>query len=168
MNTPEPTNIPYLIHENECTTFISKLYHLLSRPEYSRFLRWNEAGDTFILTNTAEFARLVLPRFFRHSNASSFVRQLNLYGFQRVSAIHILEMADPHGAYTTYDHTGQARSETIQASGFTHPNFRRGQRHLLGLLKPRNTRKKKPTAAQLQAQSQPPAQSNSPSDEATE
>ncbi|KZT57790.1 winged helix DNA-binding domain-containing protein [Calocera cornea HHB12733] len=125
----------------DCTAFISKLYHLLSRPEYGRFLRWNEAGDAFILMNSAEFAQFVLPRFFRHSNVSSFVRQINLYGFQRVSTICILEFADINSGDPTQG------TDAVQASGFTHPYFRRGRRDLLKNLKPRSARRSKKAAA---------------------
>ncbi|KAL7417902.1 HSF-type DNA-binding-domain-containing protein [Mrakia frigida] len=78
----------------EQTAFISKLWHLLSHPEYARYLKWSKDGQAFILTNSNEFAIKVLPRFFRHSNVASFVRQLNLYSFQRVSTIRLLDMAD--------------------------------------------------------------------------
>lgn len=77
----------------EQTAFISKLWHLLTHAEYERYLRWNTAGDAFILTNANEFAIRVLPRFFRHSNVASFIRQLNLYSFSRVSTIRLLVRA---------------------------------------------------------------------------
>ena len=38
------------------------------------------AGTRFYLMQTEEFARDVLPRYFKHNRYASFVRQLNLYG----------------------------------------------------------------------------------------
>lgn len=39
-------------NSGEQTAFISKLWHLLTHSEYERYLRWNKAGDAFILTNS--------------------------------------------------------------------------------------------------------------------
>jgi hypothetical protein len=46
-------------------------------------IRWGPAGDTIIVTDPIRFARDVLPRHFKHDNIRSFMRQLNIYGFQR-------------------------------------------------------------------------------------
>ncbi|KAF8678182.1 heat shock factor [Rhizoctonia solani] len=114
--------------EEESTAFISKLYHILSRPEYSKYLAWNESGDAFLLMNATEFAQQVLPRFFRH---------------------RLLQLADQSDHPAAADLVAQANaSPSFQsASGFAHPLFLRGGKNLLGQLKPRSSRKAKRAAS---------------------
>ena len=42
---------------------------------------WSEDGKTFIVKNTSIFEKQTIPTFFKHSKFSSFVRQLNFYGY---------------------------------------------------------------------------------------
>lgn len=66
--------------------FVSKLYHCLQAPDdghkYARWCRHNGI-DMFIIDCIPKFTETVLPKLFKHCKFASFVRQLNIYGFQR-------------------------------------------------------------------------------------
>ncbi|XP_078445908.1 uncharacterized protein LOC144714957 isoform X2 [Wolffia australiana] len=59
--------------------FLSKTYQLVDDPTVNDVISWNEDGSSFVIWRPPEFARDLLPKFFKHSNFSSFVRQLNTY-----------------------------------------------------------------------------------------
>ncbi|KAI8365477.1 HSF-type DNA-binding-domain-containing protein [Choanephora cucurbitarum] len=66
--------------------FVSKLYQCLQSPESNqKYARWcqHEGKDMFVIDCIPEFTEIVLPRLFKHCKFASFVRQLNIYGFQR-------------------------------------------------------------------------------------
>ena len=48
---------------------------------------WTEEGNSFCIRNQSEFARSLLPYYYKHSNMASFVRQLNMYGFHKVMSV---------------------------------------------------------------------------------
>ncbi|XP_065023675.1 heat stress transcription factor B-2a isoform X1 [Musa acuminata AAA Group] len=66
------------------TPFLTKTYQLVDDPEMDDVISWNEDGSTFVVWRPAEFARDLLPKHFKHNNFSSFVRQLNTYGFRKI------------------------------------------------------------------------------------
>lgn len=90
--------------------FLSKTYEIFSMPEFSHVCGWNVNGDTIIVSQLEAFVAMVLPRFFKHRNFPSFVRQLNLYGFHK----------------TVLD------SKRLE---FQHPYFKRGRPDLLHQIK---------------------------------
>ncbi|EXC04082.1 Heat stress transcription factor B-3 [Morus notabilis] len=65
--------------------FLLKTYMLVEDPVTDDVISWNEEGTAFVVWQPAEFARDLLPTLFKHSNFSSFVRQLNTYGFRKIS-----------------------------------------------------------------------------------
>eukprot|EP01083_Nonionella_stella_P112191 329705_1 len=63
--------------------FPRRLFEILN-AEDPAIVSWNADGKSFCIHQNADFSNKVLPRYFRHSKLTSFQRQLNLYGFQRI------------------------------------------------------------------------------------
>ncbi|XP_010432090.1 PREDICTED: heat stress transcription factor B-1-like [Camelina sativa] len=63
--------------------FLSKTYQLVDDHNTDDVVSWNEDGTAFVVWKTAEFAKDLLPQYFKHNNFSSFIRQLNTYGFRK-------------------------------------------------------------------------------------
>ncbi|OIV92314.1 hypothetical protein TanjilG_10524 [Lupinus angustifolius] len=76
-----------LEYARKCTPppFLLKTYMLVEDPATDDVVSWNAEGTAFVVWQPAEFARDLLPTLFKHSNFSSFVRQLNTYGFRKVA-----------------------------------------------------------------------------------
>jgi len=65
--------------------FIAKLVAMLGDPTLGHLIRWSNDGRAFVVFHSEEFAQKALSNYFRHRNFSSFVRQMHLYGFKKIS-----------------------------------------------------------------------------------
>ncbi|KAL7717002.1 Heat stress transcription factor C-1 [Entamoeba marina] len=66
--------------------FISKLYELVNNSETQHYICWSEEFNkkAIMIPDPVEFSKEILPKYFKHSNICSFVRQLNIYGFRKL------------------------------------------------------------------------------------
>lgn len=96
------------------TAFIHKLYNMLEDVNIQHLISWSASNESFVVSPTGEFSK-VLSQYFKHTNISSFVRQLNMYGFHKVNDVF---------------HTGSPDS-TLWEFKHGNGNFKRGD--LVGL-----------------------------------
>ncbi|CAK9140573.1 unnamed protein product [Ilex paraguariensis] len=64
--------------------FLTKTFEVVEDPSTDSVVSWSRARNSFIVWDSHRFSTSLLPRYFKHSNFSSFVRQLNTYGFRKV------------------------------------------------------------------------------------
>ncbi|KAL1929681.1 hypothetical protein VTP01DRAFT_1819 [Rhizomucor pusillus] len=116
---PPPPATPSSQKPAHANTFVHKLYNMVVDSQYQHLIAWNYTGSSFIVCNIMEFSRDVLPKHFKHNNFSSFVRQLNMYGFHKVNK-------SPRGHRTLAEN---------QIWEFSHPKFLRNRADLLDDIK---------------------------------
>ena len=106
--------------QSSITAFLAKLWALVNDQSCDDLIAWDVSGASFHVYDQSRFAREILPRYFKHNNFASFIRQLNMYGFRKISTIE-------HGALIS-------EGDDIE---FAHPSFIRGHDTLLELIKRR-------------------------------
>ena len=72
---------------NNNKSFLLKLYDIVNDITYKDIISWNIEGTGIIIKNINALCELVLPKYYHHQNYSSFIRQLNLYGFHKIQGI---------------------------------------------------------------------------------
>jgi len=77
-------------HEDETTRSLAsqklpaKLAAMLSDPDLITCITWLPHGRSWKILNRDLFSSYALPRYFGHTNHSSFVRVVNAWGFRRI------------------------------------------------------------------------------------
>ncbi|KAL9172379.1 hypothetical protein ABFS82_03G042800 [Erythranthe guttata] len=71
-------------HKSMPAPFLTKTYQLVDDAATDHIVSWGEDRSTFVVWRPSDFARNILPNYFKHNNFSSFVRQLNTYGFRKI------------------------------------------------------------------------------------
>ncbi|TKY62416.1 Heat stress transcription factor A-6b [Spatholobus suberectus] len=64
--------------------FLTKTFDAVEDHTTSHIVSWSRGGASFVVWDPQAFSRDLLPRYFKHNNFSSFVRQLNTYGFRKI------------------------------------------------------------------------------------
>ena len=64
--------------------FPLKLHAILSDNNLGDIITWLPNGLSWRVINRKMFEKEVIPLYFKHSNFSSFMRQVNGWGFRRV------------------------------------------------------------------------------------
>ncbi|KAG8447853.1 hypothetical protein GDO86_015093 [Hymenochirus boettgeri] len=99
--------------------FLTKLWVLVEDQANSDIIAWNWNGQNFCILDEQRFSKEILPKYFKHNNLSSFIRQLNMYGFRKVVSLE----------------NGLVKSESALAIEFQHPFFKKGMPELLENIK---------------------------------
>lgn len=128
-NFQQPFSSTSSSNQSGSNDFVKKLFQMLQEDSYKDIVRWTTNGDSFVVINTNEFTKEILPRHFKHSNFASFVRQLNKYDFHKVKI--------PNEEKQFYEYGEDAWE-------FKHPDFRVNDREAL-----ENIKRKGPTTKKI-------------------
>lgn len=97
--------------------FVMKIWSMVNDPSNNEYIRWDSDGKSFQVFHREDFMKNILPKYFKHNNFASFVRQLNMYGWHKVQDISNGTLKD--------DKTGEENWK------FENPYFQRGREDLL-------------------------------------
>ncbi|XP_076888610.1 heat stress transcription factor A-7a-like [Bidens hawaiensis] len=72
------------LHDTGPPPFLTKIYDMVDDQSLDHIVSWSRGGQSFVVWDPHAFSTNLLPRYFKHNNFSSFVRQLNTYGFRKI------------------------------------------------------------------------------------
>jgi len=86
--------------------FLRKTFDMINTCDQN-LCSWADDGMSFVVKDPDELSCKVIPQYFKHNNFSSFVRQLNFYGFRKVKLDPIkinLQQLEIEGKYWHFKH----------------------------------------------------------------
>jgi len=101
--------------------FLTKTYEFVDDPRTEHIVAWKDDGRGFVVKDVNKFCDQILNKYFKHSNFSSFIRQLNMYDFKK---------------------TRNVQNEKV----FSQPSFQRGKKMLLANIQRKKTASEKQVA----------------------
>ncbi|KAI9192598.1 hypothetical protein LWI28_025295 [Acer negundo] len=72
------------LNESGPPPFLKKIYEMVEDPETDMVVSWSVNRSSFVVWDSHGFSENLLPKYFKHKNFSSFIRQLNTYGFRKI------------------------------------------------------------------------------------
>ncbi|PIC39985.1 hypothetical protein B9Z55_011488 [Caenorhabditis nigoni] len=99
-------------NEDKLPVFLIKLWTIVEDTNLQSIVHWDESGASFHIADPDSFCRNILPHFFKHNNLNSLIRQLNEFGFRKM--------------------TPESDQDHLE---FSHPYFVQGRPELLSKIK---------------------------------
>jgi HSF-type DNA-binding len=104
---------------------------------------WVDGGHAFVIKDVDTFSNTIIPDYFKHRKFSSFVRQLNFYGFRKIKTGKVVRVTGHGNAPTTTLSTTSSSTTTTPSTQyveskywkFRHEKFKQGRPDLLAYIK---------------------------------
>ncbi|XP_075080206.1 heat shock factor protein HSF30-like [Nicotiana tabacum] len=109
------SDVAIVLHKPRIPPFLTKTYEMVDDPNTNSIISWSLTSTSFIIWDHIRLCSQLLPQYFKHENLSSFIYQLNNYGFKKIG---------------------------LQKWEYEHYWFRPGKKHLLSNIKRRNQNQK--------------------------